>query len=55
MVELNKGCAHAECLLPAHCEFCGGVCIMHCVGQANYWVAFWYFWRLWRGYVRSRW
>ena len=47
-------CSHKDCKLDAHCEHCGGACILHCVGITTWWAAFWYFFREWRRYVRER-
>lgn len=48
----GQRCAHADCPLEAACSWCGGVCLLHCVGRSTAWRALKYFLRAWRRYVR---
>jgi hypothetical protein len=50
----GQKCAYDDCLLDAACAWCGGVCLLHCVGSNTWWGSLKYFWRAWRSYCAKR-
>jgi len=50
----GQRCAYDDCPLEAVCAWCGGVCLLHCVGRSTRWGALKYFFRAWRAYCAKR-
>lgn len=50
----GQRCQHPDCPLEAWCSWCGGSCLLHCVGSTTWWRSLRYFWRAWRRYVKAR-